>query len=142
MIHASVAVSSCKNEEFLDELPDHLGPFDTTAAGEGQEPWMAILVDELGQSFREFARESSRLARLVQPKRKCRIPSEGFNLQLATRMEKVDTAFHTYMCRKQELLSYILATASQAQKRNAGLSKTNNPRQRIMDRAVAAAHIR
>lgn len=142
MNRASVAANPYKDVEFLEEQTEDLSPWDTSAPREEQEPWMAILIDELGRSFREFARESSRLARLVQPKRKCRIPSEGFNLQLAMRMEKVGAAFRTYMRRKQELLSYILATASQAQKRNTHLSTRDNPPQMIMDRAIAAADMR
>jgi len=82
-----------------------------------EEPWMAILIEELGNSFRMFAKESGRLSRLVQAKKKCSIPSEGFNLQLSMRMECVERAFHTYMRRKDELLSYILATAHRAQRR-------------------------
>jgi hypothetical protein len=99
--------SSMEETELLHSQPDL----------ETEEPWMSILVEELGKSFREFAKESGRLSRLVQPKRGCCIPSEGFNLQLAMRMEKVDRAFHTYMRRKEELLSYILATTSQAQRK-------------------------
>jgi hypothetical protein len=78
---------------------------------------MAILIEELGNSFRMFAKESGRLSRLVQAKKKCSIPSEGFNLQLSMRMECVERAFHTYVRRKDELLSYILATAHRAQRR-------------------------
>jgi hypothetical protein len=83
-----------------------------------EEPWMAILIEELGNSFRVFAKESGRLSRLVQAKKKCSIPSEGFNLQVSMRMECVERAFHTYMRRKDELLSYILATAHRAQRRS------------------------
>ena len=82
-----------------------------------EEPWMAILIEEMGNSFRMFAKESGRLSRLVQAKKKCSIPSEGFNLQLSMRMECVERAFHTYMRRKDELLSYILTTAHHAQRR-------------------------
>lgn len=82
-----------------------------------EEPWMGILIEELGNSFRVFAKESGRLSRLVQAKKKCSIPSEGFNLQLSMRMECVERAFHIYMRRKDELLSYILATAHHAQRR-------------------------
>lgn len=91
-----------------------------------EEPWMAILVDELGNSFRAFAKESGRLSRLVQAKKKCSIPSEGFNLQLSMRMESVEHAFHIYMRRKDELLSYILATAHHAQRR-AGAQLSASP---------------
>ncbi|HWF39925.1 MAG TPA: hypothetical protein VG322_15485 [Candidatus Acidoferrales bacterium] len=87
------------------------------SAWKAEEPWMAILVEELGNSFRMFAKESGRLSRLVQAKKKCSIPSEGFNLQLSMRMECVESAFHIYMRRKDELLSYILATAHHAQRR-------------------------
>jgi len=106
------------------EPVDERGPSRIAANWEVQEPWMAILIDELNKSFREFAKESSRLTRMVQPKKKCRIPSEGFNLQLAMRVDKVDATFHTYMRRKQELLSYITATAAQGQKRSAMATKT------------------
>lgn len=92
--------------------------FGANAEWKKEEPWMGILVEELGQSFRAFAKESGRLSRLVQPKKKCNIPSEGFNLQVTMRMECVERAFHTYMRRKDELLSYILATAYQAQRRS------------------------
>ena len=139
MNYASLAVNTApyKDVESLEEQPENLSPLHSGASWERQEPWMAILVDELGQSFREFARESSRLARLVQPKRKCRIPSEGFNLQLAMRMEKVDTAFHTYMRRKRELLSYILATPHRRRNETPACSKPNNPPQIVMDRSAA-----
>lgn len=86
---------------------------------------MAILVEELSKSFRVFAKESGRLTRLIQPKKACRIPSEGFNLQVAMRMDKVERAFHTYLRRKEELLSYIMAT--QPQRRSASAKKTSAP---------------
>lgn len=79
-----------------------------------EEPWTAILVEELANSFREFAKGSGRLARLAQRKKRCRIPSEGFNLLLAQRMEEVEDAFHTYMRRKEELLTHISSTARRA----------------------------
>ena len=91
-----------------------------------EEPWMAILVEELNNSFRIFAKESGRLSRLVQAKKRCSIPSEGFNLQVTMRMECVERAFHTYVRRKDELLSYILATAYRAQRRS-GSSAQNLP---------------
>lgn len=105
--------------------------FGENADWKKEEPWMAILVEELGHSFRAFAKESGRLSRLVQAKKKCNIPSEGFNLQVTMRMECVERAFHTYVRRKDELLSYILATAYQAQRRGTGTAapssgKTNH----------------
>ena len=77
---------------------------------------MTIMVEELEKSFRQFAKESGRLSRLVQPKKKCPIPSEGFDFLVALRMDEVERAFRTYMRRKDELLTYILATASQETK--------------------------
>lgn len=117
--------AAAKTRAFENPEPvDDQGPSKIAANWEVQEPWMAILINELGKSFREFAKESSRLTRMVQPKKKCRIPSEGFNLQLATRVDKVDATFQAYMRRKQELLSYILATAAQGQKRSGVPTKT------------------
>ena len=75
-----------------------------------EEPWTAILVEELARSFREFARQSGRLARLAQRKRLCSIPSEGFNLLLAQRIERMEGAFLTYMRRKNELMTHLGAT--------------------------------
>ena len=100
--------SPLQNPEVVPTVPDW----------KEEEPWMAILVEELNNSFRIFAKESGRLSRLVQAKKKCSIPSEGFNLQVTMRMECVERAFHTYMRRKDELLSYILATAYRVQRRS------------------------
>ncbi len=86
-----------------------------------EDPWMAILVEELEKSFRHFAKETGRLTRLVQPKKKCHIPSEGFNCLVTLRMDKVERAFRTYMRRKDELLNYIQATSWKVQLHNAGI---------------------
>jgi hypothetical protein len=72
---------------------------------------LVILVEELEQSFRELARESGRLRRLVQPRKKCVFPAEGFNYLVAQRMEGVHSAFQTYTRRREQLLNYIKATA-------------------------------
>lgn len=80
------------------------------------EPWTAILVEEMARSFREFAKESGRLARLAQRRKRCGIPSEGFNLLLAQRMDEVEEAFRTYLRRKEELVNHIRATAWRATK--------------------------
>ena len=112
--------------------PDHASPRERgempleASDWKAEEPWMAILIEELGNSFRAFAKESGRLSRLVQAKKKCSIPSEGFNLQLSMRMECVERTFHIYMRRKDELLSYILATAHHAQRR-AGMHLPGSP---------------
>lgn len=118
---ASVNLAICTDLESVEEIQST----PTISDWEAEEPWMAILVEELGKSFRAFAKESGRLTRLIQPKKTCRIPSEGFNLQVAMRMDKVERAFHTYLRRKEELLSYIMAT--QPQRRSAPARKTSAP---------------
>lgn len=72
---------------------------------------IVILVEELELSFRELARESGRLTRLVQPRKKCSFPAEGFNYLVAQRMQEVHSAFQIYIRRREQLLSYIKATA-------------------------------
>jgi len=77
---------------------------------ESLDPWIAIRVDELGKAYRNFARESGRLSRLAQRKKKACIPSEAFNELLAERIEAVEQAFQLYKRRKEELLGYIRMT--------------------------------
>jgi hypothetical protein len=86
-------------------------PSTTQANSTPDERWIVILVEELELSFRELARESGRLTRLVQPRKKCVFPAEGFNYLVAQRMEEVHSAFQIYMRRRERLLSYIKATA-------------------------------
>jgi hypothetical protein len=86
----------------------------SSAAQGTEEPWLAILLEELERSFREFAKESGRLNRLVQKGENCCIPSEGFNRLAARRMAAVERTFQIYMRRKEEFLSYIKATAWRA----------------------------
>jgi len=76
-----------------------------------QDSWMAISVNELQTAFRDFSKQSGRLSRLAQRKRKACIPSEGFNQLLAERLEEVERAFHLYLRRKEELLTYIETTS-------------------------------
>jgi hypothetical protein len=95
-----------------------------------EEPWMAILFKELDRSFREFAKESGRLARLVQRKKTCCVPSEGFSHLVSERMEAVEYAFQTYLRRKDELLTYIHATAWQADHCKSRTFKAIKPRSR------------
>lgn len=120
---ASASVNLAVSTDF--ESVEEIQSTPTISNWEAEEPWMAILVEELSKSFRVFAKESGRLTRLIQPKKACRIPSEGFNLQVAMRMDKVERAFHTYLRRKEELLSYIMAT--QPQRRSASAKKTSAP---------------
>jgi hypothetical protein len=47
---------------------------------------------------------------MAQRKKKVCIPSDGFNQLLAQRLEDVERAFHLYLRRKEELLTYIEAT--------------------------------
>ncbi len=68
----------------------------------------------MGKAFHNFSKESGRLARLAQKKKKICIPSEAFNHLLAQRMEDVERSFQSYMRRKAELLTYIQATAGRA----------------------------
>jgi hypothetical protein len=77
-----------------------------------EERWTMIWADELGRAFREFSKQAGRLTRLAQRK-KCRIPSEAFNHLLRQQMGEVERSFDRYMRRKEELLTYIKATASQ-----------------------------
>lgn len=72
---------------------------------------MVILFEELDRSLREFAKQSGRLARLVQRKKTCRLPSEGFSQLVSERMEAVERAFQAYLRRKDELLTYIKVSA-------------------------------
>jgi hypothetical protein len=72
---------------------------------------MAISVKELQKAFRKFSKQSGRLSRLAQRKRKACIPSDGFNQLLAERLEEVERAFHLYLRRKEELLTYIETTS-------------------------------
>jgi hypothetical protein len=76
-----------------------------------QDSWMAISVKELQKAFRKFSKQSGRLSRLAQRKRKACIPSDGFNQLLAERLEEVERAFHLYLRRKEELLTYIETTS-------------------------------
>ena len=76
-----------------------------------QDSWMAISVTELQKAFRDFSKKSGRLSRLAQRKRKACIPSDGFNQLLAERLEEVERAFHLYLRRKEELLTYIETTS-------------------------------
>lgn len=78
---------------------------------EVQDSWMAISVTELQKAFRDFSKKSGRLSRLAQRKRKACIPSDGFNQLLAERLEEVERAFHLYLRRKEELLTYIETTS-------------------------------
>jgi hypothetical protein len=96
--------------------------------GRAEEPWMAILFEELDRSLREFAKQSGRLARLVQRKKTCCMPSEGFSQLVSERMEAVECAFQTYLRRKDELLTYIKASAWQANHRKFPGSKAIKPR--------------
>ena len=73
---------------------------------------MAILAEGLERSFRDFARQCGRLKRLVQKKKGCPIPSDGFNQLLLQSMDDIDRSFQIYVRRKNELLSYIRATGS------------------------------
>lgn len=94
-----------------------------------QDSWMAISVNELQKAFRDFSKKSGRLSRLAQRKRKACIPSDGFNQLLAERLEEVERAFHLYLRRKEELLTYIETTS----RRNATVSHESaarNPRLR------------
>jgi hypothetical protein len=75
------------------------------------DPWMAIWVEELEKAYRNFARESGRLSRMAQRKKKVHIPSEAFSQLLAEKMEDVERAFQLYIRRKQELLTYLKTTA-------------------------------
>lgn len=75
-----------------------------------EDPWIAISVNELQRAFRNFSKESGRLSRMAQRKKKVCIPSDGFNQLLAQRLEDVERAFHLYLRRKEELLTYIEAT--------------------------------
>ncbi len=80
-----------------------------------QDPWIAIWSNELQRAFRDFSRESGRLSRLAQRKRKVTIPSEAFNQMLADRLELVERAFDLYIRRKEELLTYIAATSRRSE---------------------------
>jgi hypothetical protein len=114
---ASVKLTVYSN---LESSLENRGP-QANANSKTEDPWMAILVKELEKSFRHFAKETGRLTRFVQPKKRCHIPSEGFNCLLTLRMDKVERAFRTYMRRKDELLNYIQATSWKAQRRNTGI---------------------
>jgi hypothetical protein len=76
---------------------------------------MAIWVEELEKAYRDFARESGRLSRMAQRKKRVHIPSEAFSQLLAEKMEDVERAFQLYIRRKQELLSYLKTTARRSE---------------------------
>ena len=57
-----------------------------------QDPWMSIWAEELEKAYRDFARESGRLSRMAQRKKKVPIPSEAFSQLLAEKMEDVERA--------------------------------------------------
>jgi len=80
-----------------------------------QDPWMAIWVEELEKAYREFARESGRLSRMAQRKKRIHIPSEAFSQLLAEKMEDVERAFQLYLRRKEELLTYLKTTARRSE---------------------------
>jgi hypothetical protein len=80
-----------------------------------QDPWMAIWVEELEKAYREFARESGRLSRMAQLKKRVPIPSEAFSQLLAEKMEDVERAFQLYLRRKEELLTYLKTTARRSE---------------------------
>jgi len=80
-----------------------------------QDPWMAIWVEELEKAYRDFARESGRLSRMAQRKKRVHIPSEAFSQLLAEKMEDVERAFQLYIRRKQELLTYLKTTARRSE---------------------------
>jgi hypothetical protein len=80
-----------------------------------QDPWMAIWVEELEKAYRDFARESGRLSRMAQRKKRVHIPSEAFSQLLAEKMQDVERAFQLYIRRKQELLSYLKTTARRSE---------------------------
>jgi hypothetical protein len=76
---------------------------------------MAIWVEELEKAYREFARESGRLSRMAQLKKRVPIPSEAFSQLLAEKMEDVERAFQLYLRRKEELLTYLKTTARRSE---------------------------
>jgi hypothetical protein len=80
-----------------------------------QDPWMAIWVEELEKAYRDFARESGRLSRMAQRKKKVPIPSEAFSQLLAEKMEDVERALQLYLRRKEELLTYLKTTARRSE---------------------------
>jgi hypothetical protein len=80
-----------------------------------QDPWMAIWVEELEKAYRHFARESGRLSRMAQRKKRVHIPSEAFSQLLAEKMEDVERAFQLYIRRKEELLTYLKTTARRSE---------------------------
>jgi hypothetical protein len=99
-------------------------PSTTQANSTPDERWIVILVEELELSFRELARECGRLTRLVQPRKKCGFPAEGFNYLIAQRMEEMHSAFQIYIRRREHLLSYIKATAWLGRKAQTAADRT------------------
>lgn len=76
-----------------------------------EDPWITIWVDELGRDFGQFSKQVGRLMRLVQHRNKCPIPSDGFDHMLNQQMREIERAFDSYRRCKEELLTYIKATA-------------------------------
>jgi hypothetical protein len=114
----------------------HIIPFTPISPKDGSEkthedaaedPWLAISVNELQRAFRNFSKESGRLSRMAQRKKKVCIPSDGFNQLLAQRLEDVERAFHLYLRRKEELLTYIEATGRRS---DVASEESNNRRLR------------
>jgi len=88
---------------------------ESNSDGKGRDPWMAIWVEELEKAYRHFARESGRLSRMAQRKKRVHIPSEAFSQLLAEKLVDVERAFQLYVRRKEELLTYLKTTARRSE---------------------------
>lgn len=74
-----------------------------------EEPQLELLMGDVTQTFRNFAKTSRKLERLA---RKSGVPvsSEGFNHLLGEQLREVNRAFEAYKKSREEMYSYIKST--------------------------------